>query len=131
MWGKLSEGKSAFKKPISFASTFTVKNHKEKRISIKRLALNFHIFYIYIYIYIYKNCFIQVALNCDHLSFVMLQKISIHPKNPKKICSQKYKAAKLFSTLMIIRNVSCATNQHIRMISEGSCDIKFNVVIQE
>jgi len=23
---------------------------------------------------------------------------------------------------MIIRNVSCATNQHIRMISEGSCD---------
>ncbi len=27
-----------------------------------------------------------------------------------------------FSTLIIIRNVSCAANQHIRMISEGSCD---------
>ncbi len=26
------------------------------------------------------------------------------------------------STLTIIRNVSCAPNQHIRMISEGSCD---------
>ncbi len=30
--------------------------------------------------------------------------------------------AQLFSTLIIIRNVCCAANQHIRMISEGSCD---------
>ncbi len=35
---------------------------------------------------------------------------------------QKHEAAQLFSTLIIIRNVSCAANQHIRMISEGSCN---------
>ncbi len=35
---------------------------------------------------------------------------------------QKYEAAQPFSTLIIIRNVSWAANQHIRMISEGSCD---------
>ncbi len=40
--------------------------------------------------------------------------------NPEK--QQKYEAAHLFSTLIIIRNVSWAANQHIRMISEGSCD---------
>jgi len=34
---------------------------------------------------------------------------------------QKYYAAQLFSTLIIIRNVS---NQHITIISEGSCDAK-------
>ncbi len=32
---------------------------------------------------------------------------------------QKYEAAQLFSILIIIIN---ASNQHIRMISEGSCD---------
>ncbi len=42
--------------------------------------------------------------------------------NPKKIFQfpQKYWAAQLFSTLLI--NVSWAANQHIIMISEGSCD---------
>ncbi len=35
---------------------------------------------------------------------------------------QKYEAAQQFSTFIIIRNVSWAANQHIRMISEGSCD---------
>ncbi len=35
---------------------------------------------------------------------------------------QKYEAAQLFSTLMILRNVSWAANQHISMISEGSRD---------
>ncbi len=35
---------------------------------------------------------------------------------------QKYEAAQLFSTLIIIRNVCWAANQYIRMISEGSCD---------
>ncbi len=34
----------------------------------------------------------------------------------------KNKKQQLFSTLIIIRNVSWAANQHIRMISEGSCD---------
>ncbi len=43
--------------------------------------------------------------------------------NPeKKVLQQKCEAAQLFSTLLIIRNVSWAANQHIRMISEGSCD---------
>ncbi len=36
--------------------------------------------------------------------------------------SSVYEAAQLFSTLIIIRNVSRAANRHIRMISEGSCD---------
>ncbi len=35
---------------------------------------------------------------------------------------QKYSAVQLFSALIIMRNVSSATNHHIRMISEGSCD---------
>jgi len=35
---------------------------------------------------------------------------------------QKYEAAQLFSTLIIIINVSWASNHHIRVISEGSCD---------
>ncbi len=45
-------------------------------------------------------------------------------KNPEKKHQfpQNYEAAKLISTLIIIRNVSWAANQHIRMISEGSCD---------
>ncbi len=34
----------------------------------------------------------------------------------------KYEAAQLFSPSIIIRNVSWAANQRIRMISEGSCD---------
>ncbi len=34
----------------------------------------------------------------------------------------KYEVAQLFSTLIIIINVSWAANPHIRMISEGSCD---------
>ncbi len=35
---------------------------------------------------------------------------------------KKNEAVPLFSTLIIIRNVSWAANHHIRMISEGSCD---------
>ncbi len=35
---------------------------------------------------------------------------------------QKYEAAQQFSTFIIIRNVSWAANQYIRMISVGSCD---------
>ncbi len=33
-------------------------------------------------------------------------------------------ASQLFSTLIMIRNVSWAANQHIRMISEGTWDIE-------
>ncbi len=46
-------------------------------------------------------------------------------KNPEKnasLLSQKYEAAQLYSTLIIIGNVSWAANHHIRIISEGSCD---------
>ncbi len=38
-------------------------------------------------------------------------------KNP-----EKNEAATLFSTLIIIRNISSEANQNIIMISEGSCD---------
>ncbi len=36
--------------------------------------------------------------------------------------SQKYESPEEFSKLIIIRNVFWASNQHISMISEGSCD---------
>ncbi len=48
---------------------------------------------------------------------------SQNPEEKKKSqFPQRYSAAQLFATLIIIRNVSWAANQHIRMISEGSCD---------
>ncbi len=51
-------------------------------------------------------------------------------KNPEKkswkikciTLSTKMFSTQLFSTLLIIRNVSWAANQYIIMISEGSCD---------
>ncbi len=52
-------------------------------------------------------------------------------KNPgKKIYQfpQKYEAAQLFSTLIII-NVSWAANQHIRMISEDHVTLKTGVMM--
>ncbi len=33
-----------------------------------------------------------------------------------------FEVAQQFSTLLIIRNVSCTANHHIRMISEGTRD---------
>ena len=56
----------------------------------------------------------------------MLQKLCISDK----CCSFELsihqgilkKSTQLFSTLIIIINVSWAADQHIRMISEGSCD---------
>ncbi len=48
--------------------------------------------------------------------------LSIHQKIIKQWFLQKYEAAHLFSTLIIIRNVSWVALEHIRMISEGSCD---------
>ncbi len=35
---------------------------------------------------------------------------------------QKYEAAQLFLTLIMTMNASCEANQHIKMISEESCD---------
>ncbi len=46
----------------------------------------------------------------------------IYMEVKQKKFPQKYSAAQLFSSLIIIRNVSWAANQHIRMISGGSCD---------
>ncbi len=48
-------------------------------------------------------------------------------KNPENNVSQfphKYEAAQLFSTMIINKNKTkyWALNQHIKMISEGSCD---------
>ncbi len=49
-----------------------------------------------------------------------------HPRILKKSWfPQKYEAAQLFSTLIIIRHVSWLTNQHIIMISVGSCDTEY------
>jgi len=42
---------------------------------------------------------------------------------------QKYWAAQLFSTLIIIRNVSLATNQYIIMISEDHVTLKTGVMM--
>ncbi len=42
---------------------------------------------------------------------------------------QKYEAAQLFSSLMIIRNDSCAVNQHIIMISEDHVTLKTGVMM--
>ncbi len=44
-----------------------------------------------------------------------------------KLTKKITESEQLFSTLVIIRNVSWAENQHIRMISEGSWDTKTGV----
>ncbi len=51
--------------------------------------------------------------------------LSVHQRIQKYIFPQKYQAAQLFLTfiiIIIIINVFNAANQHIRMISEKSCD---------
>ncbi len=74
------------------------------------------------------------ALNWPEVTvktFIMLEKISIsnkccsfklHSRIQKNISTKKCLAGQLCSALIIIRNVCWAANQHIRMISEGSCD---------
>ncbi len=85
--------------------------------------------------------FIKEALNWSKVTaktFIMLEKISIS----NKCCSfelswkcnlspfpQKYWAANLISALIIIRNVSWAANQHIRMISEDHVTLKTGVMM--
>ncbi len=51
----------------------------------------------------------------------ILKKVSRFP--------QKYEATQLFSTLIIIRNVSWAANHHIRMISEDHVTLKTGVMM--
>ncbi len=83
--------------------------------------------------------FSKDALNLSKVTvntFIMLQKISIlnkccsfelaiHQRILEKKCimvSTKILRSTTVSTLIITRNVSWAANQHIRMISEGSCE---------
>ncbi len=90
---------------------------------------------VYIYIYILTLLFCAQVLNWSKATvktFIILQKILVLNKccsfdisiyqiiknnNKMRHFPQQYKA-QLFSTLITIRN------QHIRMISEGSCDTK-------
>ncbi len=48
----------------------------------------------------------------------------MNPEKKKKIqfSTQIWSKLKLFSTFILIRNVSWAANQHLGVISEGSCD---------
>ncbi len=53
-------------------------------------------------------------------------------KNPENTCitvSTKILGSTIFSTLIIIRNVSWAANQHIRMISEDHVTLKTGVMM--
>ena len=98
---------------------------------------------IYIFVETIKRLrVIKDALKCSEVTvkiFIMQQKISIS----NKCCSfelsihlwilknkmhhgflQKYCWEQLFSTLIIIRNVSWAANHHIRMISEDHVTLK-------
>ncbi len=59
---------------------------------------------------------IFISNKCCSFELLSILKNKMHHSHPKKYC-----AARLFSTLIIIRNIYCAANQHI-MISEGSCD---------
>jgi len=52
-----------------------------------------------------------------------------HQRILKKNQQLPWTKIQLFSTLIIIRNVFWAANQHIRMISEGSCDTFHNITV--
>ncbi len=71
-------------------------------------------------LYCYKILIFQ--LNAVLLNLVLIKKTHF---------PQKYEAAQLFSTLMVIlRNVSWAENQNISMISEDHVTLKTGVMIQ-
>ncbi len=75
-----------------------------------------------------STVYIYTENNSVHMILKYSNRVFVHTKKyivSKYITVQKYeigKTAQLFLTLTIIRNVSWAPNQHIRMISEGSCD---------
>ncbi len=75
------------------------------------------------YTFIQQGC-IKLLMNWQYMQFLMFFWTLYSSKNPEKIYQfpQKYEAAQMFSTFIIIINVSCAANQHIRMISERSRD---------
>ncbi len=93
-----------------------------------------------------KNTFSKEALNKSKVRvkvFIMFQKLSIlnkccsfglsiHQRILKINCitiSTKTQFARLFPTLIIIRNVSWAVNQHIIMISEDHVTLKTGVMM--
>ncbi len=86
--------------------------------------------YIYIYTYTYTYTYIDTFFLHEHIVFELHQSfilnlIPIHQRilNRKYIMvPKKHQAAQLSSTLIQIRNVPLAPNQHVCMISEGSCD---------
>ncbi len=65
---------------------------------------------------------LQSTKKCIHINAILLkfQFISPEKKNPQK----KYE------TSIIILNVYWAANQHIRMISEESCDTEINYILK-
>ena len=82
-----------------------------------------------------NNTYDKDALNWSKVTvktFIMLQKILfqinavllnfLFIKESWEIKCVTDSTKKLFSTLIIIINVSWASNHHIRVISEGSCD---------
>ncbi len=127
-------------KQLAFESLVIICINNEKNMLLTPASLTKHYiskssnFFLYVYMFpteiaahfeVSKILFIKDTLNWSKMTFIILQNISIWNKccSEKKVSPipQKYEAAQLFSTL-IIRNVSWAANQHIRMISEGSCD---------
>jgi len=66
------------------------------------------------------HTFITVQKIQFHINSILMNFLIRIPK--KKSIQHNNEAAKRFSTLIIIRNVSWASNHHIRVISEGSCD---------
>ncbi len=62
-----------------------------------------------------KDCYIKMIFQLS------IQRRIIKTKYVSQF-TLKYWAAQLFWTLIIIRNIYWTENQHIRMISEGSCD---------
>ncbi len=71
--------------------------------------------------------------NASLLFTILLLFILLNLTHPKRLSvspfPQKYWSAQLFSTLIIIRNVSWASIQHIRMISEDHVTLKTGVMM--
>ncbi len=89
--------------------------------------------------YLHKNtCFKLIksgSKDIYHVTKPIFQinvELPIHQRIMKKIYHsfhKKYEAAQLFSTLIIIRNVSWAANLHIIMISEDHVTLKTGVMM--
>ncbi len=85
------------------------------------LAYFFYDVFVFIYSTIQKFSVSRFCIQQRCITFILkLQKI--HLKRFKTFELSNHHFHKMFSTLIIIRYVSWSANQHIRMISEGSCD---------